>query len=150
MAYSVFKDFYKKNIILRATLYPQMAINFERNHLKAWKYILKVKKFWECVKLRLESVEQNIEGDANLHPPTRNRVKHIKQWSMQFCLVRASVTKIGIHIIRIWIKFYKTTIIWLILPQNLTRNLIKYFLVKRKYHVHTFFQQLLHNSIKWN
>ena len=35
IAYSVFKDFDKKNFILRATLHPKMAINFERNYLKA-------------------------------------------------------------------------------------------------------------------
>ena len=52
MAYSVFKDFDKKNFILRATLHPKMPINFERNHLEAWNfakyaiyvYILNVKK----------------------------------------------------------------------------------------------------------
>ena len=31
-------------------------------------YVLKVKKF-ECVYLRLASVEENIEGDANFHRP---------------------------------------------------------------------------------
>ena len=32
-------------------------------------YILKVKKFWVCAYLRLDSIKENIEGDANLHPP---------------------------------------------------------------------------------
>ena len=33
--YSIFKDFGKKNFILRAMLHTKMAINFERNHIKA-------------------------------------------------------------------------------------------------------------------
>ena len=38
-------------------------------------YISKVKKFSVCACLRLDSIEENIEGDANLHHPPRNRVK---------------------------------------------------------------------------
>ena len=38
MAYSVLKDFDKKNFILRATLHPKMAIDFESNHLEAWNF----------------------------------------------------------------------------------------------------------------
>ena len=34
-------------------------------------YILKVKKFLVCAYLRIDSIKENIEGDANLHhPPT--------------------------------------------------------------------------------
>ena len=33
-------------------------------------YMLKVKKFWVCAYLRLDSVEENREGDANLSPPS--------------------------------------------------------------------------------
>ena len=32
-------------------------------------YILKVKKFWVCACLRLDSIEENIEGDATCIPP---------------------------------------------------------------------------------
>ena len=39
-------------------------------------YILKVKKFWVCAYLRLDSIKENIEGDANLHHPPRNRVNY--------------------------------------------------------------------------
>ena len=38
-------------------------------------YILKVEMFWLCAYLRLDSIKENIEGDANLHHPPRNRVK---------------------------------------------------------------------------
>ena len=48
-------------------------MNFERNHLK----YIKSQKVLSSAYLRLDSVEENIEGDANLHhtPPPRNRVK---------------------------------------------------------------------------
>ena len=36
ITYPIFKDFDKKIVILRATLHPKMAMNFERNHLEAW------------------------------------------------------------------------------------------------------------------
>ena len=32
-------------------------------------YILKAKKFLVCAYLRLDSIKENIEGDANLHHP---------------------------------------------------------------------------------
>ena len=38
MAYSDFKDFDKKNFILRAMLHPKIAINFESNNLEAWNF----------------------------------------------------------------------------------------------------------------
>ena len=38
ITYSVFKDFDQKIFILLATLHLKMAINFERNHLKAWNF----------------------------------------------------------------------------------------------------------------
>ena len=44
-------------------------------------YKLKVKKFWVCAYLRLDSIKENIEGDANLHHPPRNRVNMCKPHS---------------------------------------------------------------------
>ena len=52
-----------------------MATMFECNHLQPRNFAkmcyicicLKVKKFQVCVRLRLGSVEENIEGDASLH-----------------------------------------------------------------------------------
>ena len=41
-------------------------------------YILKVKKFWVCAYLCLDSIEESIEGDANLHHPLWNRVKWVE------------------------------------------------------------------------
>ena len=38
-------------------------------------YVLKVKKFQECTCLCLYVATQNIEGDENLHPPPKNKVK---------------------------------------------------------------------------
>ena len=41
-------------------------------------YTLKVKKFRVCAYLRLDSIKENIEGDANFHhPPPRNRVNAV-------------------------------------------------------------------------
>ena len=67
IAYSVIKDFEQKICILCATPHPKIAMNFERNHLK----YIKSQKVLSSAYLRLDSVEENIEGDANLHhtPP---------------------------------------------------------------------------------
>ena len=49
------------------------SIKFCKN--MPYMYIIKVKKFWVCAYLRLGSIKENIEGDANLHHPPHNRVK---------------------------------------------------------------------------
>ena len=50
--------------------------------------MLKVKKFQECTYMRLYSVKQNIEGDANLYHPPKNRVKDHK------CFFTVPISKI--------------------------------------------------------
>ena len=46
-------------------------------------YTLKVKKFLVCAYLRLDSIKENIEGDANLHHPPRNRVNKCPLQSLE-------------------------------------------------------------------
>ena len=65
IAYSVLKDFDQKNSILRATLHPKMAIDFERNYLEPWNF---AKMFHICIiksqevssaYLPIDSIEEN-------------------------------------------------------------------------------------------
>ena len=75
IAYSIFKGFDQKSLIIRATFLPRMAINFKRNYKDIWNSakcaimcIIKVKEFQVCAYLRLKSVEENIK-DLHQVPP---------------------------------------------------------------------------------
>ena len=54
-----------------------------------------------CAYLRLDSVEEKIEGDANLHHPVHNRVKSLEQGSERCCFAFVCVVRSGY----IWTEF---------------------------------------------
>ena len=79
MAYSVFKDFEKKNFILHATLHPKMAINFERNHLEPWNFAKYVKYVYNKSQEVLNKCIFVPWQYLRKYPPPRNRVKYFVQ-----------------------------------------------------------------------
>ena len=72
---------------------PSTTMKFCQNVL--YMYVLKVKKFQECTCLCLYVATQNIEGDENLHPPPRTRLRLIVRtcWLTPF-LYHARVRKV--------------------------------------------------------
>ena len=85
IAYSVFKKFYLEEFYSTSNpasqnghkFWTQLSTSIEFCKNMPYLYILKVTKFWVCPFLRLVSIEENIEGDANLNHPPRNRVNPI-------------------------------------------------------------------------
>ena len=82
MTYSIFKGFDQKIQIVLATL--ETTQNHEILQNVSYMYVLKGKNFQVYVCMCLESVEENIEGDTNLHPPpviglTPNYLQNINQ-----------------------------------------------------------------------